>query len=544
MRTMVVFERGTIRQRRFVVFVRAQLPLLVGTTFVIVSSLLVVPEVRGDVFLLIGGLVIVASCVVGLLVPWHKITSPGLVVLAIADVIGVAFVRESLLPYVPSVEILAIFPVLWLAYGFTQWVVVAAVAGTIFIAAFPYLVAWTVPQSGLEWLNLLTLPVLVIGIAVLANLAAEELRTRRARLIHAFEVQQAALEEAQDNSVISRSILDTVQAGIAFVAEDGESIANDRALKVAAAIGFKPGRPPYSGERMYGSDRVTPIAPDEQPIPRGLAGETVEEHFAWVGGAHRQSAIITSTSPVRRDTGELLGTVIVMHDVTDLAEAIEIREQFLRTASHELRTPLTAAVGYLDLLEEDPDLPPRLAARLDTVRRGMERLTTRIAELIAASDDGVELQPVRMGVGQLVEDSIDSLGPALRGRVMRFGTDGPGLEADVDPRRLSQAIGELLTNAIKFGEDDMPVVARLSGAGESIELQITDTGPGMSRAELTRAFDSFYRAPAARAQAIQGFGLGLHIVRNIFRAHGGDVELRSEVGVGTTVICRLPRPVV
>ncbi|CDJ99122.1 Signal transduction histidine kinase [Microbacterium sp. C448] len=543
MRTMVVFERGTIRQRRFLVFIRAQLPLLVGTTFVIGSALVVVPEVRDDVFLLVGGLVIVASCVIGLLVPWHKITAPGLVVLAIADVIGVAFVRESLFRYVPSVEILAIFPVLWLAYGFSQWVVVAAVAGTIFIAAFPYLVAWTVPQSGLEWLNLLTLPVLVIGIAILANLAAEELRTRRARLIHAFEVQQEALEEAQDSEAIARSILDTVQAGVAFVAIDGEYIANERALETAVAIGLGASESRYSGARMYTTDRVTPISPEEQPIPRGLAGETVEQHFAWVGEAHRQSAIITSTSPVRRDTGELLGTVIVMYDVTDLAEAIEIREQFLRTVSHELRTPLTAAVGYLDLLDEDPDLPPRLASRLDTVRRGMERLTTRIAELMAASDDGVELQRVRVEIGQLVEDSAGSLGPAARGRVMRFGTDGTGLVADVDPRRLSQAIGELLTNAIKFGADDMPVIVRLSGDADSIELQITDTGPGMSRAELTRAFDSFYRAPAARAQAIQGFGLGLHIVRNIFRAHGGNVELRSEVGVGTTVICRLPRPV-
>ena len=203
---MVVFERGTIRQRRFLVFVRAQLPLLVGTTFVIASAMAVVPEVRDDLFLIGGGLVIVASCVVGLLVPWERITAPGLVVLAIADVIGVAFVRASLLTFVPSVEILAIFPVLWLAYGFTQWVVVAAVAGTLFIAAFPYFVAWTVPQSGLEWLNLVTLPVLVIGIAILANLAAEELRTRRARLVQAFAVQQTALEEAQDSEAISRSI--------------------------------------------------------------------------------------------------------------------------------------------------------------------------------------------------------------------------------------------------------------------------------------------------------------------------------------------------
>lgn len=537
---MAVFERGTIRQRRFLVFVRAQLPLLVGTAFVIGSALLFVPEVRGDAFLIAGGLLIVASCVVGLLVPWEKITAPGLVVLAIADVIGVAFVREAMFDYVPSVEILSIFPVLWLAYGFSRGVVIAAVAGTLFIAVFPYLVAWTVPQSALGWVNLVTLPVLVIGIAILANLAADELRTRRARLVQAFAVQQKALEEAQDSAAIARSILDTVQAGVAFVPVHGEHIANDRALAAAADIGFEPHKLPYSGERMYEADRVTPIAPDEQPIPRGLAGETIDQHFSWVGDDQTQRALITSTSPVRRDTGEHLGTVIVMYDVTELAEAIEIREQFLRTVSHELRTPLTAAVGYLDLLEEDPDLPPRLARRLETVRHGVDRLTTRIAELMAASDDLVELKRALVDVGQIVEACIDNLGPAARGRVMRFGTVSDDLTCDADPHRLSQAIGELLTNAIKFGAEDMPVVVRVSVEDGWIELQVTDTGAGMSRAELARAFDSFYRAPAARAQAIQGFGLGLHIVRNIFHAHDGDVELRSEVGVGTTVVGRLP----
>jgi signal transduction histidine kinase len=524
------------------VFVRAQLPLLVGTVFVIGSSWIVVPQVRGNALLLAGGMVILASCVLCLLVPWDKITAPGLVALAIADVVGVAFVRTVLFPYVPSVEILAIFPVLWLAYGFSRGVVVAAFGGTIFIAVFPYLAEWTVPRSPLEWLNVLTVPVLVIGIAVLADLAARELRTRRERMVQAYEVQKAALDEAQDSAMISRGIIDTVNAGVAFFAVDGDLIANDRAADAAAAIGFDLDEKQYSGERMYEADRITPIPPEAQPLERGLRGETVEQDFAWIGPAHRQSAVITSTSPVRRPGGELLGTVAVIYDVTELAEAIELREEFLRTVSHELRTPLTAAVGFLELLEEDRELPERMARRLEVVRRAMDRLATRITELMAAGDDDIELQLVRADVGQVVEAAVASLDPAVRGRVMRFGTDSAGREADVDPRRLAQAIGELLTNAIKFGDEDMPVVVRVSTDAHGIELQITDTGRGMSRAELTRAFDSFYRAPSAQTQAIQGFGLGLHIVRNIFRAHGGDVELHSEVGVGTTVIGRLRRP--
>jgi signal transduction histidine kinase len=89
----------------------------------------------------------------------------------------------------------------------------------------------------------------------------------------------------------------------------------------------------------------------------------------------------------------------------------------------------------------------------------------------------------------------------------------------------------------------MPVIVRVSSHELHVEIQVTDTGPGMTRAERARAFDSFYRAPSVRSQAIQGFGLGLHIVRNILRAHGGDVELRSSAGVGTTAVVTLPRVV-
>lgn len=540
---MAVFERSTIRQRRFLVFVRAQLPLLVGATFVIGTGLIVVPELRDDAYLLLGGLIILVSCVIGLLVPWRNITAPGLIALAIADVVGVAFVHVAMHPYVPSVDVLVVYPVLWLAYGFTQGVVIAAVAGTLFIALFPYLVTWTVPRSSLAWLDLVTLPVLVIGIAILANLAAGELRMRRQKMVEAFEVQRAALEEAQASAAIARSIFDTVQAGLALIAVDGQYTGNERAFNTAAAIGFDPRHPPYSGDRMYETDRTTLVPAAEQPIVRGMAGEVVEQHFSWVGDSHQKAAIITSTSPVRRDTGELLGTVIVMYDVTELAEAIEIREEFLRTVSHELRTPLTAAVGYLELLEDDEDLPPRLAYRLETVRRAMGRLTERIAELMAASDDGIDLKRSRLDICRLIDACIDNADATIRGRVVRFGTEVTGLVVDVDARHMSQAIGELLTNAKKFSADDMPIIVRVVEHPEHIEIQITDSGRGMTRSELARVFDSFYRAPSARTEAIQGFGLGLHIVRNILKAHGGDIELRSEVGVGTTAVVTLPRAV-
>ena len=523
---------------------RAQLPLLVATVFVTVATVLVVPEVRDDLLLGAGSLIILISSITGVLLPWERWAPGTLIVLALADIVGVALIHTALLAYLPAAGMLVIFPVLWLTYGFSQSGILIAVAGALFVSAFPFLTVRGLPDSPLEWLNVVTLPILVLGLAVLVSFAAEQLRSRRAERDIAFDAQRAALDEARDTEVIARGILQTVNAGVAFFDADGcLDIANDLAERAAETIGFRLDRPPYSGQRMYLPDRTTQIPPSEQPVPRGLAGETVERHFAWIGPARGQSAVITSTNPVRRESGEKLGTVIVMYDVTELAEAVEIREEFLRTVVHELRTPLTATVGYLDLLEEDPALPAGLAERVATVRRGMVRLTARIGELMAAGDDGVDLNRSRVGIGRLIEECVEKLHPSVRGRVTRFGTHRDGLEIDADPVRLVQAIGELLTNALKFGADDMPVIVRVSSHELHVEIQVTDTGPGMTRAERARAFDSFYRAPSVRSQAIQGFGLGLHIVRNILRAHGGDVELRSSAGVGTTAVVTLPRVV-
>ena len=539
---MPLLQQERSRRGRLRVMMRAQLPPLTGTAFVTAAAAIIVPEVRFDPLLATGSLIILISCIAGALLPWERWVRRLLLILAVADIVGVAMVLTALQPYLPVVGILVIFPVLWLAFGFSRRVIPLAVAGALFVSVFPFVTIRGLPQTPLDWLNVVTMPLLITGVALLVSVAAEELRSRRRQLDSAFDAQRAALREARDTEAIARGILQTVNAGVAFFDAHGRlDIANDLAARDAAMIGFRLDQEPFSGVRMYEHDRVTTIPAQEQPIPRALRGEPGEQHFAWIGPLGQQSAILTSTSPVRRDTGEMLGTVIVMYDVTDLAEAVEIREEFLRTVVHELRTPLTAAVGYLDLLEEDPELPSRLAGPLDTVRRGMERLTMRIAELMAASDDGVDLQRVRVDIGHLVEKGVDRLEPAARGRVVRFGTDGIGLESDVDPRRLAQAIGELLTNAMKFGADDMPVIVRVSAHEHHIEIQVSDNGPGMTRAERARAFDSFYRTPRARTQAIQGFGLGLHIVRNILRAHGGDIELRSSVGVGTTAVMTLPR---
>ena len=538
---MPLFEPELTRGGRLRLFGRAQLPLLVGTLFLGVGGLIIVPALRDNVLLYIGGAVIVISSAIGGLVPWERVAPQLPIGLAVADVLGVALVRAALIPYLAAAEILAMFPVLWLAYGFSRRVIGAAIGATFFISAFPYVVAWVWPQSTLEWLNLVTVPAFIVGIALLLNRAAGQLRASRAQQIAAFDAQQVALTEARDSEVIAVGILDAVDAGVAFFTAEGElDIANDRAVACAAAIGFELDQRPRAGQHMYSSDRITPVPVAEQPLERGLGGEVVQD-FGWIGPPDSQLAVITSTSPVRRDSGEMLGTVVVMYDVTDLAEALEIREEFLRTVSHELRTPLTAASGYLELLLDEADLPERLRSRLDTVRRGITNLTSRIAELLAASDEGPVLRRSSADLGHVVHESIERLDESARGRVIRFGTESERLWVDIDPVRFGQAIEELLTNAIKFGDADMPVVVRVTADDEAVVVSVSDTGPGLTKAESSRAFDRFYRAPYARVQAIQGFGLGLHIVRNIVLAHGGAIELRSEPRVGTTAVITLPR---
>jgi len=540
---MSLFEVGHGRRNRFRVFVRAQLPLLLCVVFLAVSVAVFLPSAFTSAFFIAGLALIAVASAAAVLLPWETTAASWMMSIAVADILGIAFIRAELYN-VAGISVLVIFPVLWLAYGFRLTGAVIAVAGTMFVSVFPYLVSGSRPVDGTAWLGVVILPVLIVGVAVVVNLAAVQLRGNRRKLAAASQDQAVALRRALDNEILSQSILDAVDAGIAFYSAENELVLSNRlAEQMAQDGGFRLDQPPYASPNLLSTDRGTPIPLDEQMIPRVLRGETVENHMQWVNTPERHAGALASSRQVRREDGELLGTVIVAYDITELANAIADRDEFLGTVSHELRTPLTSVLGYLELIADDIDPSEVTTLRyVETVRRSMASLADRMKYLLSASETDLVLNRKPIDIGSVVASCIERVADdaALKGITVEYEIERSET-VTADQARIAQAVEELLTNALKFGAAGSTVTVSQESDAESVTLGVTGISSSITLAEQTRIFDRFFRGQNARDGAVQGFGLGLFIVTNIMTAHHGSLAMNETPGGGKRFTLVLPR---
>ncbi|WP_405374779.1 MULTISPECIES: sensor histidine kinase [unclassified Microbacterium] len=541
---MPLFEVERSPRGRIRVFLRAQLPFTLAVVYIAIMVLIAHPVVLSSWAMLGGFAVTAVATVAAVVIPWEKFPSWWLTSIAGLDILAVALLRAELLPVLPSITVLAVFPILWLAYGFSWYGMVLAVFGAGFITSFrfAYVSAW--PDTALEWANVITLPTFMVGVAVIVFIAARHLRSNGRRLADAHLTQAAALRVAQDTEILALSILNTVNAAVAFYDKDGRlDVANDHARQMTELVGFHLDRPPYAGDNVLAADRKSTIPYEDQIIPRALRGDMFEDHVEWLGPPDAQMAIIASTRRVLREDGELLGTVIVAYDVTELADAIDVREQFLRTVSHELRTPITSITGFLELIEDAVDpADTEIRRYIEIVTRKTNDLLDRVSDLLAANDAVKTLDTADLDVAALSRHAAAQVGELAASRGVRIEVRGPdALALHGDGAHLTAAIIELLTNAVKFGAPSATVALEYGAVGDRVRIAVTNVGHGLTHAEERRIFDRFYRAPYARAEAIQGFGLGLTNVRAIAVAHGGHTRVESTPGAQTTFTLDLPR---
>jgi PAS domain S-box-containing protein len=229
--------------------------------------------------------------------------------------------------------------------------------------------------------------------------------------------------------------------------------------------------------------------------------------------------------------------------VERLRELDRMKDDFVATVSHELRTPLTNILGYLSLvLEGDLDTADREA--LDVVDRNARRLLTLVGDLlvVAQLDAGrLVLEREVVDLERLVRECAASAAPMAATHEVAVHVEAPqALELAGDPVRLAQLLDNLVSNAVKFTARGGRVELRAYERAGCAVIEVADTGIGIAEADRGRLFERFYRTEQARRQAIQGTGLGLTIVKAITEAHGGSIDVESEVGRGTTFRVELP----
>ena len=240
--------------------------------------------------------------------------------------------------------------------------------------------------------------------------------------------------------------------------------------------------------------------------------------------------------------------LIRMIDRSDAVSAEKMRVDFVANASHELRTPLSTILGYAETLADETDLPPEMLPNFGrTVRDEARRMLRIIEDLMSLSRieaDRFVAPDEEVRLDEVVAAAIANAGHLRGGGQCEFAVD---LAEDLPPVRadraqLVQVLDNLLSNAVRYGCDGPRAKIELAGRrdGAWIALSITDHGPGIAREHLPRVTERFYRVDAARSRESGGTGLGLAIVKHIVERHRGTLEIKSTLGIGTTVTIRLP----
>ena len=324
----------------------------------------------------------------------------------------------------------------------------------------------------------------------------------------------------------------------------------------------------YANSALVRYSGLTPEALREHGLPRLLApdgrdealallshhraaGEPYECELGWVRADGASRWHLVRVVPLRSSTGEVvrwLGTATDVHDLREAeAEAqrrADFEQQLIGIVSHDLRNPLSAILLGTTALARRPGLDDPSLKALLRIRSSAERATRMIRDLLdftqARLGGGIPIQ--RRGVDlhlitRAVLDEVEATHPG-REVVPRLTGDAGG---DWDADRIAQVVQNLLTNALRYSPVDTPVGVEVWGEEGWVGLSIHNRGPPIAPERFARLFEPLQRATADVDRSGRSVGLGLYIVEQIVRAHGGGVAVRSEAAEGTTFTVRLPR---
>ncbi|HMQ31413.1 MAG TPA: ATP-binding protein [Chloroflexaceae bacterium] len=228
-------------------------------------------------------------------------------------------------------------------------------------------------------------------------------------------------------------------------------------------------------------------------------------------------------------------------------DALRLRDEFLSIAAHELRTPVTALLGNAQLLARRwqregslPERDQRAVSALGDLARRLAGLIETMLDVTRLDREQLHVALAPLSLAALVADQVEQLRPSLVSHQIALELSDDPLTVLGDAERLAQVLGNLLSNAVKYSPEGGSIAVR-AGAGDGHAfVSVTDQGIGIPADALPRLFERFYRAPNIDPRSISGFGIGLHLARELIARHGGELGVTSVEGQGSTFTLRLP----
>ncbi|MBV13850.1 MAG: two-component sensor histidine kinase [Actinobacteria bacterium] len=272
------------------------------------------------------------------------------------------------------------------------------------------------------------------------------------------------------------------------------------------------------------------------------AGDSSSEQVRTPGSSSHILQVVAR--PLQSDDSGVgvVGAVAILEDITERSRQEAVRRDFVANVSHELKTP----IGALSLLAEtlvaetDPDVLGRLSARIETESQRVGLIIEDLLDLSrieGESPDRVEVLDLAGLAAQVVERVLPIA--EQRGISIRVEANS-GVHIEASRNQMVSMMRNLVENAVKYSDDGGKVTVSLRSDDGGVRFEVSDDGIGVPERDIERVFERFYRVDRARTRETGGTGLGLSIVRNVVLAHGGQVDLSSTEGSGTTVLVRLP----
>lgn len=252
-------------------------------------------------------------------------------------------------------------------------------------------------------------------------------------------------------------------------------------------------------------------------------------------------------SPYYDTAGEIEGVVVVLQDITEQKKLDDMRKEFVANVSHELRTPLTTVKSYTETLIdgaiEDREIAMEFLGIIDSEADRMAFLVRDLLQLTRFDNKQVRLDITEIEMNEFLSATVrqNKIHAEAKRQELSFEPCEHPVLIFGDRDRVGQVVNNIVTNAIKYSLDQAKIRIFITEDEQFFKISVKDTGMGISREDLPRIFERFYRVDKARSRAMGGTGLGLAIAKEIMESHGGRLTAESEYGKGTTMTMWFPK---
>ena len=259
-----------------------------------------------------------------------------------------------------------------------------------------------------------------------------------------------------------------------------------------------------------------------------------------------RATVLAHANPICADSGELIGAVNVLIDITERKRAESAKDEFLAMLAHELRNPLAPIRNALHVLQLKSPPEPEITRMLEVIDRQITQMTRLVDDLLDVSRisrNKIVLRKSRLSVTEVINTALETSRPLLAASGQAFAVAMPPLPLyiEADATRLAQVISNLLHNAAKYTDSSGRIWLTVAQEGGNALISVRDTGIGISADMLPRIFDMFMQADRSIDRAHGGLGVGLTVARRLVGLHGGSITASSDgTGKGSTFTVRVP----